>query len=133
MISDSEIISVLRTDMPARCTVSGSPETNGCHQSKFLPSRTVRYPQVLGSQCNAFKPSGVILLQPSSISNRRLYIMQLHELGSRCLQAMRVNCTFPSAWSWILFRQHIPHRQQSDSHSVFVKLWRDLSIHNRLF
>ena len=31
-----------RTEMPARCTVSGSPDTSGCHHSSGLPSATRR-------------------------------------------------------------------------------------------
>src|SRR5262249_49766033 len=38
-----------RTDTPAPCTVSGSPDTSGCHQARSLPSATKRYAQVGGS------------------------------------------------------------------------------------
>src|SRR6186997_2570776 len=31
-----------RTDTPARCTVSGSPDTSGCHHARSLPSATRR-------------------------------------------------------------------------------------------
>ena len=31
-----------RTDTPARCTVSGSPDTSGCHHARSLPSATKR-------------------------------------------------------------------------------------------
>jgi hypothetical protein len=31
-----------RTEMPAVCTVSGSPDTSGCHQARPLPSATRR-------------------------------------------------------------------------------------------
>lgn len=31
-----------RTEMPASCTVSGRPETKGCHQGRSRPSPTIR-------------------------------------------------------------------------------------------
>src|ERR1041384_1812251 len=38
--SVSQAPTLPRTDTPAACTLSGSPETSGCHQYKSLPAAT---------------------------------------------------------------------------------------------
>src|SRR5690349_2673562 len=38
----SQTVSRPRTETPASCTVSGRPDTSGCHQARSLPSATRR-------------------------------------------------------------------------------------------
>lgn len=117
-------------ETPASWTVAGSPETNGCHQSKSLPSTMVRYAHVRGSFMIRLNFSGESFSQFGSILNRSLYTEQQQVDKSRYRQAAERCLIFPVLPSRTLCRQQIPQWSQRDSHSASVISLSDFVFQN---